>query len=113
MTCTRCSIHLDAPKHPEVKGRGTVEQRPRLLLIGEAPGETEDQTGVAFTGKSGMLLDAALEDAKVRSYWVTNACRCRPAGNRKPSMDEIRACREAHLRPVSYTHLTLPTIYSV
>jgi DNA polymerase-1 len=65
------------------------------MVIGEAPGEAEAESGKPFMGKSGQLLRSEL--AKVgladRAY-ITNIVKCRPPDNRAPTNDEIAACRE-------------------
>lgn len=65
-----------------------------LHFIGEAPGETEDQTGVPFVGQSGVLLDAMMKEAGIdpRKVYVYNVIRCRPPKNRPPFDDELAAC---------------------
>lgn len=67
----------------------------RLLLMGEAPGATEDQTGRPFVGRSGQLLDRLLTEVGVdrADVAVLNTAKCRPPGNRPPSTTESRRCR--------------------
>lgn len=62
-----------------------------VMLIGEAPGETDNQTFVPFCGKAGDKLNKALNDAGKarRSVYVTNAVKCRPPLNRQPTWSEI------------------------
>lgn len=88
--CTRCS--LSHTRHQTVMGRGELSSR--ILLIAEAPGETEDQTGVPFTGKSGQILDQILSAAKMsrEEVYLTNIVKCRPPGNRDPLLQEQEAC---------------------
>jgi DNA polymerase len=64
------------------------------MIIGEAPGETEDVKGRPFIGKSGQLLRDALEANGIRpeDVYITNAVKCRPPKNRKPKPDELKAC---------------------
>lgn len=67
-----------------------------LVLIGEAPGEDEEISGRPFTGPAGRLLDAALVSAGLdpaEDVWIANVVGCRPPGNRRPTTDEIRSCR--------------------
>lgn len=73
-----------------VNGRLTA-----LLVLGEAPGELEDEEGEPFIGKSGDLLRNVYID-----YWkfqdhadvfLSNAVRSRPPGNRTPKPKEIKA----------------------
>ena len=90
--CTRCAA-LAASRTQVVPG--VLPAGARLLLVGEAPGATEDSTGVPFAGRAGQLLDGVLEWAGLdRSrVGVVNVLRCRPPANRKPSRTEVAACR--------------------
>ncbi len=67
----------------------------RLLLVGEAPGRTEDEGGLPFIGRSGQLLDTLLAEVGLAraDIAVLNTVKCRPPGNRNPLPDEIAACR--------------------
>jgi len=66
-----------------------------VLLVGEAPGAQEDETGVPFVGRSGQLLDGLLGDAGLRrdQVAVANVLKCRPPANRKPRRAEVARCR--------------------
>jgi DNA polymerase len=66
-----------------------------VLLVGEAPGAQEDETGVPFVGRSGQLLDGLLGDAGLRRdrVAVANVLKCRPPANRKPRRAEVTRCR--------------------
>jgi uracil-DNA glycosylase family 4 len=78
-----------------VEGEGPKPAR--YLLVGEAPGEEEDQKGRPFIGKSGMRLRRALREisAPLGEIYLTNSVRCRPGkGNPDPNMKWLRACRE-------------------
>ena len=65
-----------------------------LMLIGEAPGETEDQTGRPFVGKAGQLLTQILASVGIEreEVYITNVVKCRPPGNRVPTRAEMDAC---------------------
>jgi DNA polymerase len=67
----------------------------RVLLVGEAPGATEDERGIPFVGKAGQLLDELLEsvDMPRADVAVVNVLKCRPPKNRKPARIEIANCR--------------------
>lgn len=64
-----------------------------IMIIGEAPGETEDKVGMPFMGVSGKVLDTYLDlyDLTHLSY-VTNIVKCRPEKNRTPTSEEIENC---------------------
>jgi DNA polymerase len=66
-----------------------------VLLVGEAPGAQEDETGVPFVGRSGQLLDQLLAEAGLPRdrVAVANVLKCRPPGNRKPKRAEVERCR--------------------
>jgi len=66
----------------------------RLVLVGEAPGAAEDESGHPFVGRSGQLLDRILgEVGLVRAeIAVLNVVKCRPPGNRTPRSAEVAAC---------------------
>ena len=68
--------------------------RPRLVLVGEAPGATEDETGRPFVGRSGALLDLLLAEAGLdrAQTAVLNIVKCRPPGNRTPKAPEVARC---------------------
>ena len=68
--------------------------RPRFVLVGEAPGATEDETGRPFVGRSGALLDQLLAEAGLdrAEAAVLNVVKCRPPGNRTPRAAEVARC---------------------
>jgi DNA polymerase len=68
--------------------------RPRFVLVGEAPGATEDETGRPFMGRSGALLDELLAEAGLdrAEAAVLNVVKCRPPGNRTPKAAEVVRC---------------------
>lgn len=78
--------------------RVVAGQRPpgaEVLLVGEAPGAQEDETGVPFVGRSGQLLDELLGQAGLRreQVAVANVLKCRPPANRTPRRVEVARCR--------------------
>ena len=90
--CKRCKL-CDGRKNI-VFGAGK-ETAPDLMLIGEAPGEREDETGEPFVGKAGEMLDKMLENVLGLSrsdVYITNAVKCRPPENRNPEPEEVDAC---------------------
>jgi DNA polymerase len=66
-----------------------------VLLVGEAPGAQEDESGVPFVGRSGQLLDSLLVEAGLdrSQVGIANVLKCRPPGNRKPRRAEVARCR--------------------
>jgi DNA polymerase len=90
--CTRC--RLAATRTTTVPGEGA--HRPRLVVVGEAPGAEEDRTGRPFVGRAGELLTrmlAAIGCSREAEVFVLNVLKCRPPENRPPRPDEAAACR--------------------
>lgn len=74
---------------------GVGDRQAEWMLIGEAPGENEDQQGEPFVGQAGKLLDnmlGALGLARGRNVFIANVLKCRPPGNRNPEPDEVAQC---------------------
>lgn len=66
-----------------------------IMLIGEAPGEQEDETGIPFVGRAGQLLSKMLDHCfglTRDDVYIANIAKCRPPNNRDPEPDEIAAC---------------------
>lgn len=89
--CTRCG--LCAGRENLVFGAG--DARARLMVVGEGPGQQEDQQGLPFVGKSGQMLERMLVNvlglAREQVY-ITNVVKCRPPDNRNPDPAEIAKC---------------------
>ncbi|PIG94517.1 uracil-DNA glycosylase [Gloeocapsopsis sp. IPPAS B-1203] len=90
--CHRCG--LGETRTHAVVGRGNL-QAP-IMIIGEAPGQNEDETGLPFVGKAGQLLDKILASVNLDTdsdIYICNVIKCRPPNNRVPTTDEINACK--------------------
>lgn len=73
-----------------VFGEGVA--KPRVVVIGEAPGADEDKTGRPFVGLAGQLLDkmlASIQLSRTTNSYITNVINWRPPGNRNPTPQEI------------------------
>ena len=66
----------------------------KIMLIGEAPGETEDIRGIPFCGESGQLLRKAIKFINLdeNNVLITNCVFWRPPNNRTPYDEEIKLC---------------------
>lgn len=71
-------------------GAATAE----IMLIGEGPGQHEDEQGVPFVGRAGQLLDDMLEIIHLdrTKVYIANVVKCRPPQNRDPLNVEQEAC---------------------
>ncbi len=94
--CRSCS--LATTKIKDVPGEGNPLAR--FVVVGEAPGQNEDEEGRPFVGKSGDLLTKILEAIgfKREDVFICNVLKHRPPANRNPTSDEISACRPFLLR---------------
>ena len=81
----------------KVPGQG--DRNAPLMLIGEGPGQVEDEEGLAFVGPAGQLLTKMLEAIQLprERVYICNVVKCRPPNNRVPTPEEAEACR-IHLR---------------
>lgn len=94
-----------------VPGSGVLD--PKVVFIGEAPGETEDRIGRPFVGASGQFLDEliAVAGIQMNEVWVTNIVKYRPPGNRTPEPEEIAEGRALLRREMGLVRPKTPSIY--
>ncbi len=114
--CTAC--RLCESRRQTVFGVGHA--RADWMIVGEAPGEQEDQQGEPFVGPAGQLLDQMLravgqsrrgdagegrEDDQAgdpaRRVFIANTLKCRPPRNRNPEPDEMARCEPFLQRQVA------------
>ena len=64
----------------------------KIMLIGEAPGANEDQEGLPFVGRAGVLLDKMLASINLdrTKVYISNIINYRPPENRRPTDEEIK-----------------------
>jgi len=108
---------------------GVGSRGARWMVVGEAPGETEDRLGQPFVGQAGKLLDNMLaaiglarhidattetiadsasqtsaggqNDQQKSGVYIANVLKCRPPGNRNPQPDEVAQCEPFLRRQVA------------
>ena len=90
INCKKCELYKTRTN--AVPGEGPLNAK--VMLIGEAPGKSEDLQGRPFVGMAGKLLTELLESIGVsrRNVYITNLIKCRPPENRDPLPREIIAC---------------------
>ncbi len=66
-------------------------QESPIMIVGEGPGQKEDEVGKPFVGDAGMLLNKMLKAINVerKNIYITNVVNYRPPNNRKPEPSEI------------------------
>lgn len=64
------------------------------MLVGEAPGAKEDETGKPFVGPAGRILNKILDEVGLsrEDMYITGVVKCRPPKNRLPKKAEVTAC---------------------
>jgi DNA polymerase len=91
LECTACGLAGGRTQVVFSDGSPTA----RLMVVGEAPGANEDETGVPFVGQAGKYLDLLLATvglSREESVYIANVLKCRPPGNRDPLPGEIETC---------------------
>jgi len=70
---------------------GDGNQNSHLMIVGEGPGQKEDEIGKPFVGDAGVLLDKMLKAINIerKNIYITNVVNYRPPNNRKPEPAEI------------------------
>lgn len=96
--CTRCPLYSTAVNPVPGEGNPAAD----MMIVGEAPGQDEDQSGRPFVGRSGQLLTkilAAIGFAR-EDVFIANVLKHRPPANRNPKPDEVVACSPYLLRQI-------------
>jgi uracil-DNA glycosylase family 4 len=88
--CTRCSLCQTRTQTVFGVGQRSAE----LMIIGEAPGQDEDEQGEPFVGRAGQLLNSMLRAMghPRESVFIANILKCRPPNNRNPNPTEVASC---------------------
>ncbi|MDA3872245.1 MAG: uracil-DNA glycosylase [Candidatus Marinimicrobia bacterium] len=88
--CKKCQLGNNRKNFVFGDGNANAD----IMFVGEAPGATEDETGITFVGRAGKLLDKLLMDINLSrdDIFIANVLKCRPPRNRDPLPDEIATC---------------------
>ena len=67
------------------------DYKSKIMIVGEGPGQKEDQEGKPFVGDAGILLNKMLKSINIdrKKVYITNVVNFRPPNNRKPEPSEI------------------------
>ena len=78
----------------------------KVMVVGEAPGRTEDKLQKPFVGRAGKLLDSLLESINLNrsKVYITNVINYRPDKNRKPTTEEINDFKKLLFRHIEIIH---------
>ena len=91
LSCRSCG--LCETRTNVVFGQGS--EHAEVLFVGEGPGQSEDEQGLPFVGRSGQLLDKylfAIDLDRSQNCYIANIVKCRPPKNRDPLPAESEAC---------------------
>lgn len=90
--CQQCGLYQTAQSICLV---GQGPKNAKVMMIGEAPGQREEDLRRPFSGPAGQRLDLELSRVglKREDIYITNVVKCRPPDNRTPEKGEIAACR--------------------
>lgn len=80
------TLRIDCPGHGN-------KNHPKIMFIGERPGEKELEVGHPFVGRAGKFLDKQLEKISInrKNCYITNVVKSYAKGNAPPTDKEIRA----------------------
>jgi DNA polymerase len=97
--CTRCGLCEGRTQVVNTHGN----PKARLMFVGEAPGADEDAQGKPFVGRAGQLLTKMIEAMGIKreDVIIGNVNRCRPPGNRQPTLEEAAICRPFLFREIA------------
>ena len=104
--CTRCGELCQTRQengYRTVPGCGPPNAK--IMAIGEAPGQSEAQSGLPFIGPAGQLLNRAFRQVGIsyQDVFITNILKDRPPQNRDPRPDEVANC-------IPYLHLQVDVV---
>lgn len=93
--CLQCPLHESRTVAVPGDGRPSAQ----VMLIGEAPGREEDESGHPFVGSAGRFLNQMLAGSGLNrdGLFVTNTVKCRPPQNRTPRKGEVDTCTSLYL----------------
>ncbi|HKP85550.1 MAG TPA: uracil-DNA glycosylase [Blastocatellia bacterium] len=94
--CVKCPLH----ESRKIAVPGDGRPGAKLMMIGEAPGKDEDETGHPFVGAAGRVLNGLLEGAGIDrgDVFITSTVKCRPPNNRTPKRLEVDTCVSNYLQ---------------
>ncbi|MFI3158509.1 MAG: uracil-DNA glycosylase [Methylococcaceae bacterium] len=97
--CTKCDLCKTRIQTVFGSGNKTAD----WMIIGEGPGQNEDQQGLPFVGKAGLLLTEMLRAIGLdrEEVFIANIVKCRPPANRDPKPIEIETCKPYLLRQMA------------
>ena len=86
LQCQACKLRAGCSRVVPAVGQRT---NPTVMIIGESPGQQEDERGEPFVGRAGEVLREVLRRVGLNrtNTLITNVVKCRPPGNKFPEDD--------------------------
>ena len=93
--CTLCPLWQSRTHAVPGDGKYTA----KVMIVAEAPGREEDESGKPFVGSAGRFLNHVLEGTGLdrTDFFITNTVKCRPPKNRTPRKLEVETCTSNYL----------------
>lgn len=91
-SCAKCGLFSGC--YSPHMAASLYSDKPAVLIIGEAPGKSEDENDEQFVGSSGSYLWNKLSGGEKHGFAVTNVVRCRPPNNKLTSKKPVKFCLE-------------------
>jgi uracil-DNA glycosylase family 4 len=107
LSCSTCPLDKEEKRlaHPKMKPTGSDD--PVIYILGEAPGQNEDEFGKQFVGKAGDTLRKFLSRfygwKDFEDFRWNNVVRCRPPNNRTPTKLEVSCCSRLQIEDIERT----------
>jgi DNA polymerase len=94
-TCVKCPLH----ESRTIAVPGDGKSAAKVMIVGEAPGKEEDESGHPFVGATGRFLNDVLSGSDIdrEDFFITNTVKCRPPKNRTPRKLEVETCTSNYL----------------
>ena len=92
LSCTKCELCKTRKNVVFSSGPSNA----KIMVIGEAPGADEDESGFPFVGRSGQMMRKLFGEVRINEdeIYIANVLKCRPPENRNPKALEIEQCKE-------------------
>lgn len=92
LSCTKCELCKTRKNVVFSSGPSNA----KIMVIGEAPGADEDESGFPFVGRSGQMMRKLFGEVGINEdeIYIANVLKCRPPENRNPKALEIEQCKE-------------------
>lgn len=101
-SCANCTLNESTlPQHPKMLPTGS--ETPSIYILGETPGQADDEQGVQFVGRAGQFLRRFIPPDTLQDIRWNNMLRCHTPGNRAPQILELHCCGALQAQDIERT----------